>query len=54
MIAEYGDFRGFDALCPDGDCVIFEGDQQSRYLLDLDGTPTPLPFGQVTGTFAVP
>jgi hypothetical protein len=42
-------------MCPDGHCVILANlDTDLRYRLDLDGTLTPFPFGEVIGSFTIP
>ena len=44
-----------DTVCPDGHCVILVNpDNDLRYRLDLDGTLTPFPFGEIIGSFTIP
>jgi hypothetical protein len=54
-LVQLGGFYSIEGTCPDGHCVILVNlDNEMRYRLDLDGTLTPFPHGEVIGSFTVP
>ena len=54
-LIELGGSYSIEGMCPDGHCVILVNlDNEMRYRLDLDGTLTPFPHGEIIGSFAVP